>query len=219
MLLLTAETNSKVTSAFNFIPSKFWSFLQEVWKVVLHTGLNVHRETSGGSRFVTNSLLVCYKCSKRIPSSYTSMVFPVTFTKVRPIPIQNRKSLNTNFILEIYQKQPFDIIAMTPWETLGLCCVRIAQLKIHLAIYTLLFTLQLCYKPLGILQRVTKRQNVHISSHDKLQKLHNINFSGHRLRGFFREGLEKQEFPPSSVTFFKSNQKSFPWNLRVDIPS
>ena len=89
MLLLTAETNSKVTSAFNFIPSKFWSFLQEVWKVVLHTGLNVHRETPGGSRFVTNSLLVCYKCLKRIPSSYTSMVFPVTSTKAHPIPIQN----------------------------------------------------------------------------------------------------------------------------------
>ena len=89
MLLVTAETNSKVTSVFNFIPSKFWSLLQEVWKVVLHTGLNVHRETSGGSRFVTNSLLVCYKCSKRIPSSYTSMVFLVTFTKACPIPIQN----------------------------------------------------------------------------------------------------------------------------------
>ena len=62
---------------------------------------------------------------------------------------------------------------MTPRGTLGLCCVHIAQLVTHLAIYTLLFTLQLCYKPLGILQRVTKSQKVHISSHDKLQKLHN----------------------------------------------
>ena len=61
---------------------------------------------------------------------------------------------------------------MTPRGTLGLCCVHIAQLMTHPAIYTLPFTLQLCYKPLGILQRVTKSQKVHISSHDVLQKSH-----------------------------------------------
>ena len=75
-------------------------------------------------------------------------------------------------ILEICQKQPFDIIAMTPIGTLGLCCAHIAQLMTHPAIYTLPFTLQLCYKPLDILQMVTKSQKVQISSHDKLQKLH-----------------------------------------------
>ena len=69
-------------------------------------------------------------------------------------------------ILGICQKQPFDIIAMTPRETLGLCCVYIAQLATYLAVYTLPFTLQLCYKPLGILQRLTKSQKVHISGHD-----------------------------------------------------
>ena len=53
---------------------------------------------------------------------------------------------------------------MTPRGTLGLCCVHIAQLMTHPAIYTLPFTLQLCYKPLGIPQRVTKSQKVHISS-------------------------------------------------------
>ena len=57
---------------------------------------------------------------------------------------------------------------MTPRGTLGLFCVHIAQLVTHLAVYTLLFTLKLCYKPLGILQRVTKSQKVHISSHDVL---------------------------------------------------
>ena len=72
-------------------------------------------------------------------------------------------------ILEIFQKQPFHIIAMSPKGTLGLCCAHIAQLLTHPAIYALPFTLQLCYKPLGILQRVTKSQKVHISSHDKLQ--------------------------------------------------
>ena len=103
-------------------------------------------------------------------------------------------------ILEICQK-PFDIIAMTPRRTLGLCYAHIAQLMTHPAIYTLPFPLQLCYKPLGILQRVTKSQKVHISSHDELQKLHNINFTWHRSRGFLREKVEKQEFPPSPVTF------------------
>ena len=57
---------------------------------------------------------------------------------------------------------------MTPRGTFGLCCVYVAQLMTHTAIYTLPFTLQLCYKPLGILQRVTKSQKVHISSHDQL---------------------------------------------------
>ena len=80
-------------------------------------------------------------------------------------------------ILEISQKQPSDIIAMTPRGTLGLCCVHIAQLMTHPAVYTLPFTLQLCYQPLGILQRVTKTQKVHISSHDALKKLHNIEFA------------------------------------------
>ena len=82
-------------------------------------------------------------------------------------------------ILEICRKQPFGIIGMTPKGTLGLCRSHIVQLMTHPAICTLPFTLQLCYNPLGILQRVTKSQKVHISSHDKLQKLHN-NFPGHR---------------------------------------
>ena len=53
---------------------------------------------------------------------------------------------------------------MTPRGTFELCCVYIAQLMTHTAIQKLPFTLQLCYKPLGILKRVTKSQKVHISS-------------------------------------------------------
>ena len=117
-------------------------------------------------------------------------------------------------ILEICQEEPFDIIAMTPRGILGLCCAHMAQLMTHPAIYTLPFTLLLCY----ILQRVTKSQKVHISSHDELQKLYNINSPGHRSQGFLREGLDKQEFPTSLVTFYKNKQKPFPCNLRVDIP-
>ena len=104
-------------------------------------------------------------------------------------------------ILEIFEK-PFNIIAMTPRGTLGLCCAYIAQLMTHAAIYILLFTLQLCYKPLGVLQRVTKSQKVHTSSHDELQKLHNINFTCCKSQRFLRERVEKHEFSPSPVTFF-----------------
>ena len=83
-------------------------------------------------------------------------------------------------ILVIFQKQTFDKIAMPPRGTLGLCCLHNTKLMTHLVVYTLPFTFQLCYKHLGILQRVTKSQKVHISSHDVLQKkLHNIEISSH----------------------------------------
>ena len=65
---------------------------------------------------------------------------------------------------------------MTPRRIIGLCSVHTAQLMTHQAIYTLLFTLQLCYKPLGVMQRVTKNQKVLISSHEGLKTLLNINF-------------------------------------------
>ena len=82
-------------------------------------------------------------------------------------------------------------MAMTPRGTLGLYFVRIAQLMTHphyLTItpphYTLPFTLQLFYEPLGRIQRVTKIQKVYISSHDVLQVLHNNNFGLYRSQGF-----------------------------------
>ena len=58
---------------------------------------------------------------------------------------------------------------MTPRGALVLCCALFSQLKIHPAVFTLLFPLQVCYKPLGIPHRVTLSQKVHISSHDGLQ--------------------------------------------------
>ena len=205
--------NSKVTSVFNFIPSKFWCLSQEVSKAVLLTVLNVHREISGSARFVTNILLVYYKWSKIRSSSYTTLVFPVTFTKVCPITIQSNMHSSWIEINEIpkfklydnigdLSKTTFLCMTMTPREALGLCCVHIAQLMTHPAIYTLPFTLQLCYKPLHILQTVTKKplhilqtatksQKIHISSHDDLQKLHNINFAWKRSPRFSqREGRE-----------------------------
>ena len=61
-------------------------------------------------------------------------------------------------IWEICLKQLFDIIAMTPRGTLELCCVQIAQLMTHSVVYILPFTFQLCYKLLGILERLNKNQ-------------------------------------------------------------
>ena len=101
-------------------------------------------------------------------------------------------------------KTPFDIIAMTPRGTLGLCCVHIAQLMTHPAIYTLPFTLQLCYKPLGILQRVTKSQKIHISSHDVLQKSHTCGGGAH-LRISFWCLLMTFEKPQKSEFWKKKN--------------
>ena len=98
--------------------------------------------------------------------------------------------------------------------TPGLFCVQIAQLMTHPAIYTLPFTLQLCYKLLGILQSVAKSQKVDISSHDELQKLHNINFAWHGSWGFLREKVQKLKFLPSPVTFFKKESETL--SLKFD---
>ena len=117
MSLFTAETKSKVTSVVTFILSKFWSLPQEVLKAVLRTGLNVYRETSGGSRFVTNSLLVCYKWSKTRCSSYTNLIFLVTFTKTCPIPIQRNMRSWWTEINEIPKYKLYDNIGDLPKTT------------------------------------------------------------------------------------------------------
>ena len=82
--------------------------------------------------------------------------------------------------------------------TLGLCCVHIAQLMTHPAVYTLPFTWQLCYKPLRILQRVTKSQKVHVSSHDVLLKSHTCGEGGTHLRISFWHLLMNFEKPKKS---------------------
>ena len=107
---------------------------------------------------------------------------------------------------ETCQKQPFDIIAMTPRGTIGLCCVHIAQLMTHPGVYTLPFTLQLCYKRLGILQRVTKGPKVHISSHDVLQKSYTCEGAAH-LRICFWHLLLNFEKPKKSE-FWKKKKKN-----------
>ena len=66
--------------------------------------------------------------------------------------------------------------------TFGLCCIHIAQLMTHPAVYLLPFTLQLCYKPFGRIQRVTKSQKADISSHDVLQKSRTCEEGGAHFR-------------------------------------
>ena len=90
MPLFTHKRNSKITLVVNFIPSKLRSLPQGVLKVVLHTGLNVYRESPGGSRFVTHSLLVLYKWPQTRSTSCTNLIFPLNnFYQSVPIPVQN----------------------------------------------------------------------------------------------------------------------------------
>ena len=81
---------------------------QGVSKVVLHTGLNAYRQASRGSRFVTTSLLVCYEWSKTRSTLDTNLIFPITFTKVCPIPIRN--NMHWQWIKDIPKYKIFDNI-------------------------------------------------------------------------------------------------------------
>ena len=103
---------------------------------------------------------------------------------------------------------------MTPRGTLGLCCVHNAQLMTHPAVYILPFTLQLCYKPLGILQRVTKSQKVHRSSHDVLQNSHTCEEGGAHLRISFWNLLMNFEEPKESK-IKKKNKKNKPGDIII----
>ena len=148
------------------------------------------------------------------------LVFLITFTKACPIPIQSNMRWWWIEIEEIPKYKLYGNIEYLSKTTFWYhrndsktnpCVVLFSHCPINdsLTIYTLPFTLQLCYKSLGILQRVTKSQKVHISSHDELQNLHNINFTWRRSRGILRERVEKQEFPHSPVTFFKTIKNPF----------
>ena len=96
--------------------------------------------------------------------------------------------------LEIIQMQPLDMIAMTPSGTIGLSCVHIAQLMTHQATYTIPINLQSCYKPLVILQRVTKSHKAHILSYDVFKKLHNTVFVDIGLKAFSEMSYRNRNF-------------------------
>ena len=165
--------------------------------------------------------MVCYEWSKTRSTSCTNWIFPVTFTKACPVTIQNNIHWWWIEIKEIPKYKLYgnivDFLKTTfwyhnndtkrnPWVMLCSYCPIMTQP----AIYTLPFTLQFWYKLLCILERVTKSRKVYISSHDGLQKLHNINFTWHRSRGFLRDRVKNQEFPPLPATFLKTIQNPFP---------
>ena len=108
--LSAAERSSKVTPVVNFIPSKFWSLPQRVSKIVLHTGLNAYRESSGDSRFVTNFILAFFKWSQRRSTSCTNLIFAITFIKVHMclVPLQNHMEWWWNYIKESPKYKLFD---------------------------------------------------------------------------------------------------------------
>ena len=128
--------------------------------------------------------------------------------------------------MEICQEYPLDIITVTPRGTLGLCYVHIAQLMAHPAIYTTAFTLQLCYRPLGILQRVTNSQKVHISNHDGLKNLHTINLFWHRSQDFpeREQSIRNFSLPQSrflrtiDLFFFKQFYMNYCWSISLWLP-
>ena len=107
--------------------------------------------------------------------------------------------------LEICQKQPFDIIAMTPRGTLGLCCVHISQLVTHATVYTLPFTLQLSYKPLGILQRITKSHVMMYCKNFTTSTLLDIG-----VKVFSEWGYRNKNFLFPPLIFLKTIKAPFP---------
>ena len=116
-------------------------------------------KNSVDSQFETNTLMVCYKQDHKVTNKiYFIHQFNFLcnfYESPCPIPIQNNMhwwwiEIKENHKYKLYgntgncQKQPFEIIGVTPRGTLGLGCAHIAQLITHPAIYTLPFTLKFC---------------------------------------------------------------------------
>ena len=178
--LSTSERSSKVTPVVSFILSKFWSLPRIVSKLVLHTGLNAYRESSGDSPFVTNFLLVFYKWSQTRSISCTNLIFHVTFIKVcaqypfkttrNDDELRYRKALNTNFmIIGNLTKRNFWYRSYDTKKNLWvmLCWhypINDSSGYFHITVY-LAVMLQASWNT----AKVTKSQKVHISCHDWLQ--------------------------------------------------
>ena len=120
--------------------------------------------------------------------SVNTMIFSITFIKAWLILNQNNMHC---WWIEIKKNPEYkfynnigDVLVKSFWyhsndtrRNTWVMYVHIAQLRTHSAICTLPFTMQLCCKPLGILQRVKKSQKIHTAIHHGLQKLHNINLA------------------------------------------
>ena len=97
-----------------------------------------------------------------------------TNSKQHPLPMDQDRGKPWKQIFDNIEDLSFRFIwCLSKWhqeKSLGYV-VFICSINDYLAIYTTAFTLQLCYEPLWIPQRVTKSQKVHISSHDGLQNI------------------------------------------------
>ena len=97
-----------------------------------------------------------------------------------------------------------------PWVVLcSQCPVSDSSGCLHITVYLAV------YKPLGILQRVTKSQKVHISSHDVLQKLHYIDFAWYRSEVFSDRGWKNRNFFLHPLFFLRTIKNALPgiWEL------
>ena len=167
---------------------------------------------------------MCYRWSQTRSTSCTNLIFPVTSIKVCPLPIQNSMHFWWIEIKDIPKYKLYDNIGdflkttfwyhnydtkRNPW----------VMLYSHYPIsdscsyyYTLPFILQLCHKPFGILQRVTKGQVMMYCKNFMTSTLLNI---GPKV--FSESGYRTRTFLLPHLLFFENNQNPFSWNLRVDI--
>ena len=189
----------------------------------MHTGLNVYEENSGDSLFITNSLLVSYKWSQKRFTSCANLIFFVTFIKLYPIHIQKNiycgwieikespKYPNTNFNTGDLPKTTFSFHSndtkRNPWVTLCLHC----PINDSAVIYLWPFTLQLCYKPLGILLRAklrVKRFKYQVMMHCK--NFITLTLLDIGLKIFSGRGWKNRNFLHLPLIFLRTIQSSFP---------
>ena len=111
--------------------------------------------------------------------------------------------------LDIFQKHPFDFIAMTPVVILVLCCFHIAQLINQPAFCTLPFTLQF------MLQASWHTAEGNLEAKCSYVKLWCIAKTSQHLLylrqvpKFSQIGIKKQEFPYSPINILRTIKKIF----------
>ena len=131
-------------------------FSNALLEVVLHAGLNIYRESSGGSQFVTHSLFVWYKWLQTRSTSCTNLIFPLS-NLYQSVPIRIQNNMHSWWI-EIKKSSKYklndkigDLSKTTfwyhsndtkrnPWVMLCSHC----PINDSSGLYTLPFTLQLC---------------------------------------------------------------------------
>ena len=155
-----------------------------------------------------------YKWSQARSTSCINLIFPLNnFYQSVLIPIQNnmrcwwieikkgpKYKLNDNigeFLKAIFWYHS-NYTRRNPWVMLcSHCPINDSSDCLHITLYLAVMLQASC-----ILQRVTKSQKVHISSHDLLQKLNNIDFTWHRPRDF----LNNQKIFSSNLIIYSPHE-------------